>query len=101
MLYMNKNCLKNIKTLYKKSGKCDDHQQFKHILGADMVSTPEVFINSSTIYPMKSTPVKKPNAQKSLCMFNKILEVKNKNAYGRVGAAKYKRMAIKFVNIPW
>ena len=53
----------------KKAGKCDGQQKFKDILEADMVSTPEVFTDNSPISPMKPTPVKKPSAQKSLCMF--------------------------------
>ena len=50
---------------------------------------------------MTSTPVNKPSAQKSLCMFTNILGVKNRTAYCRVGAAKSKRKAIKFGNTPW
>ena len=34
-------------------------------------------------------------------MFTNVLEVKNKTAYRRVGATKYKRKAIKFGNKPW
>ena len=34
-------CLGNIKKLYKQAGKCNDQQQFKYILEASMVSTPE------------------------------------------------------------
>ena len=34
-------CLQNIKKLYKNSVKCDDQQQFKDIIEATMVSTPE------------------------------------------------------------
>ena len=34
-------------------------------------------------------------------MFTNILEVKKKTAYRQVGAAKSKRKAIKFGNIPW
>ena len=49
---------------------------------------------------MTSTPVKKPSARKSLCLFTNILDVK-KNATRQVGAAKYKRKAIKFGNKPW
>ena len=45
-------CLKNIKTLYKQAVKCDDQQQFKYIIEAYMVSTPELFTNNSPIYPM-------------------------------------------------
>ena len=69
-------CLENIKKLYKQAGKCDGQQKFKDILEADMVSTPEGFIDNSPIFPMTLTPVKKPNARKSLCMFTKILDVK-------------------------
>ena len=54
--------LENIKNLYKQAGKCDDQQQFKDILEADMVSTPEVFTENSPISPRKSTLVKKPSA---------------------------------------
>ena len=93
-------CLEIIKKLYKKAGKCDNQLQFKYILEAAMVSTNEVFTNNSPISPRVSRPVKKPSAQKSLCMFTNILEVKKKTAYCRVGAAKSKRKAIKFGNIP-
>ena len=65
-----------------------------------MVSTPEWSTNNSPIYPMLSTPTKKPSAQKSLCLFTSILEVK-KTAYCWVGADKSKRKAIKFGNTPW
>ena len=64
--------LENIKKLYKQAGKCDYQQQFKDMLDADMVSTPEVFTNVSPISPMTSTPVKKKRAQKSLCLFTNI-----------------------------
>ena len=43
-----------------------------------MVSTPEGFTNESPISPMTSTPVKKPRARKSLCLFTNILDVKRK-----------------------
>ena len=33
--------LQNINKLYKHAGKCDDQQQIKYIIEADMVSTPE------------------------------------------------------------
>ena len=56
-----------------------------------MVSTPEVFTNSSHIYPMTSTPVEKPSAWKSLCMFTTALDVKKSSAYCRFRAAKSKR----------
>ena len=31
-------CLENIKKLYKQAGKCENQQQFKDIIEADMVS---------------------------------------------------------------
>ena len=65
-------CLENIKKVYKQAGKCDDQQQFKDILEAAMVSTPEGFTNNSPIYPMTSLPIKKPSARKSLCLFTNI-----------------------------
>ena len=69
-------CLENIKKLYKQAGKCDGQQQFKDILETGMFSTPEIFTNNSPISPMKSTPIKKPSTQKSLCLFTKNIEVK-------------------------
>ena len=66
-----------------------------------MFYTPERFTDNSPIYPMASILVKKQSAQKSLCMFTNILEVKKKTAYRQVVAAKYKPKAIKFINSPW
>ena len=43
-----------------------------------MVSTLEGFTDNSFISPMKSSPVKKPSAQKSLCMFTNVLDVNEK-----------------------
>ena len=77
MLYMNTNVLKTSKII-QKAVKCDNQQQLKEILAADMVSTTEVFTKDSTISPIKSTPVNKPRAQKSLCLFTTILDVKKK-----------------------
>ena len=73
-LYEHK-CLENIKKLYKNVGKCDGEQQLKYIIEATVFSTPEVFNGNSPIYPMKSTPVKKPSDRKSLCLLTKILDV--------------------------
>ena len=44
--------LQNISKLYKHFVKCDNQQQFKGILEAYMVSTPEGFTNNSPISPM-------------------------------------------------
>ena len=49
---------------------------------------------------MTPTPANKPRAQKALCLFTIILDVK-KNATRRVGAAEYKRKAINDENTPW
>ena len=65
-----------------------------------MVSTTEGFYNNNSISPMTLPPVKKPSARKSLCLFNKILDVK-KNATRQVRADKPKRKAIKFRTTPW
>ena len=56
--------LQNIKKLYKHASKCDVQQQFKYILEATMVSTPEGFTNNSPRYLMTPTPVNKPSARK-------------------------------------
>ena len=66
-----------------------------------MVYTPKGFTNNITIYPRTSSPVNKPSARKSLCMFTNVLDVNNKNSYRWVEAAKYMRKAIKFGNTPW
>ena len=66
-----------------------------------MFSTPEEFNDNSPISPMTSTPVKKPSARKSLCMFTNVLEVKNKTTCCRVRAYKSKRKVIKILNTPW
>ena len=66
-----------------------------------MISNPEGFTDNSPIYPMTSTPVKKPSTIKSLCLFTNILDVKKESAYRWVGAAKYERKEIKYGTIPW
>ena len=43
-----------------------------------MVSTLEEVTDESPNVPMTSTPVKKPSASKSLCLFANILNVKKK-----------------------
>ena len=41
-----------------------------------MVYTPKRFTDNSPISPMTSTPIKKPSARKSLCLFTNIFELK-------------------------
>ena len=81
--YMN-----NIKNIYQHAGKFDDQQNLKDILDAALLSTPEVVTDNSPNVPMKSTPVKKPSARKSLCLFTNILDVKPKIAKRCFVAAK-------------
>ena len=50
---------------------------------------------------MTSTPFKKPSSSKSLCLFTNIINVKNKTAKRRVGAAKSKLRAMKVGNRLW
>ena len=71
-------CLENIKKLYKQAGKCDDQKKFKDILDSGMVSTPEVFTDNSPISPRISSPVNKPSARKSMCLFTNVLYVNKK-----------------------
>ena len=56
--------------IYQHAGKCDNQQNLKDIIDAAMVSTSEEFTDNSPNEPMKSTPVKKPSASKSLCLFS-------------------------------
>ena len=53
-----------------------------------MVSTPEGGKYNSPNVPMTSTPLNKPSARKSLCLFTKILDVKPNTEKRRIVAAK-------------
>ena len=75
--------MNNIKNIYQHAGKCDYQQNLKDILEAALLSTPEGFIYNSPNVHMPSTPVKKPSASKSLCLFTNILDVKPKTAKRR------------------
>ena len=72
-IYENK-FLKNIKKLYKQAGKCKYQKTLIDILEDAIVSTPKGITDNSYISPRTPTPVKKPSAQKSLCMFTKKIE---------------------------
>ena len=52
--------MNNIKKIYQHSGKCDDQQNLKDIIDADMVLTPEGVIDDIPNVPMTSTTFKKP-----------------------------------------
>ena len=96
--YFEQKCLKNIKKIYQHAGNCDDQQNLKDILYADMVSITEEITDYSPSFPMISTPVKKSRASKSLCLFTNIFGVRKKTAKRRVGAAKSKHRALKVGN---
>ena len=70
--------MNNIKNVYQHAGKCDDLQNLKDILEADLLSTPKGFTDNSPNVHMTSTPVKKQSARKSLCLFTTILDVQPK-----------------------
>ena len=91
----------NIKKIYQYAGKCDDQQNLKDILYAATVSTPKESTDDSPSFPITKTTVKKLSAKKPLCLFTNIFEVKKKTEKRRVGAAQFKRRAIKICNILW
>ena len=100
VLYEQK-CLQNINNLYKHAGKCDNQKQFKYIIKAAMVYTPEGFTYNSPISTMTSTPIKILIGIKSLCLFTNILDAKNKTSTRQVGAAKSNCKEIKSGTTPW
>ena len=93
--------MNNIKKIYQHAGKCYYQQKLKDILDADMVSTTEGVTYDGPNMPMASTPVKKPSARKSLCLFTNILNIKNKTAKCFIGAAKSKRRSMEVGNSLW
>ena len=94
-------CMNNIKNIYQHAGKFDDQQNIKDILEAAILSTPVGFTENSTNAPTPSTPVKKPSARKSLCLFTNILAVKPTTAKRCFVAAKSRRKAMKVCNSLW
>ena len=73
------------------NSKRDDQQNLKDILEAYLLSTSEGFIDNSPNVHIPSTPVKQPNARKSLFLFTNVLDVKPKTAKRRFVAAKSRR----------
>ena len=91
-------CMNNIKKIYQHAGKCDDQQNLKDIIDAAILSTPEGVTDNSPNVHMTSTPVKKPSAGKSLCLFTKILDVQPKTAKHRFVAEKSRHKSMKVCN---
>ena len=99
--YFEHKFLNGIKKIYQHAGKCDEQQNLKYILDADMMLTPEGVKYESPNVPITSTPVKKLSARKSLCLFSNILNDKKRTSKRRIGAAKSKRRSIKVGNSLW
>ena len=93
--------MNTIKKIYQHAGKCDDQQNLKDIIDSAVMLTLEVVIDNSPNAPITSTPVNKPSASKSLCLFTNILDAKPKIENRRIVAAKYKLRAIKVGNNQW
>ena len=87
--YFEHRCMKNIKNIYQHAGNCDYQQNLKDILEDTILSTPEVFTDNIPNVHMTSSPVKKPSARKSLCLFTNILDVKPTTAKRRFLSKKY------------
>ena len=66
-----------------------------------MVLSLEGVTNENPNVPMTPTPVKKPSARKSLCLFTNIFDVLKPPAKRRIGAVKSKRIAMKVGNSLW
>ena len=69
-------CLNNIKKIYQHAGKCDYQQNFKDILEADIVSTPEEITDYSPSFPMTQKTTNKTSARKSLRLVTNTFDVK-------------------------
>ena len=93
--------MNNIKNIYQHAGKCDDKKNLKDILEAAILSTPDIFTYNSPNVHMTSSPVNKPSARKSLCLFTNILTVQPKTAKRRFLAAKPRRKSMKVCNSLW
>ena len=93
--------MNNTKKIYQHAGKCDDQQNLKDIIYAAILSTSEIITDHSPNVHQKSTPVKKPNARKSLCLCTNILDVQPKTAKRRFVAAKSRRKSMKVCKSLW
>ena len=99
--YFEHKCMNNIKKIYQHAGKCDYQQNLNDILEAALISNPEGVIYNSPNVHMPSSPVKKPSASKSQCLFTNILDVKPKTAKHRFVAEKSRRKDMKVGNSLW
>ena len=93
--------MNNTKKIYQHAVKYDDLQNIKDVLEADLISTLDIFTDNSPNVHTTSSPVKKPSARKSLCLFTNILDVKPTTAKLRFVAAKSRRKSMKVCNSVW
>ena len=63
-------CFDNIKKIYQHAGKCDNQQNLKDLLDADIVLTPEEVTYDSPNVPITSTPVKKNQVLGNRCVYS-------------------------------
>ena len=76
-------------------------KKLKDIIYASILSTPEGVIDNSPNVHLTLSPVKKPSAMKSLCLFTNILDVQPETAKRRFVAAKPRRKSMKVCNSLW
>ena len=93
--------MNNIKKIYQHAGKCDYQQNIKYIIDAAILSTPEGVTDNSPNVHIAPTPVKKPSARKSLCLFTYILDVQPKIVEPRFVAETSRGNAMKVCNRFW
>ena len=87
---------------YKKSsGKCDNQQEYKAIVKAAIVSTPEVIAENIPLNMGRLGTTKKSSARKSLSPFFALLDVKQKTVVRILGASKTKCKAIRTISSLW
>ena len=87
-------CFENIKTLYKSAQKCYGQQKYKAIIESSIVSTPEGLSDNSPMDMGTSKHINIPCSWKSPNKISKILNVKHKTYFCRLGDAKTERKAI-------
>ena len=87
-------CQENINNLYKTAGRYYDQQQYKAILEATMVSTPEECNDKSTMKPNQYKS-KNPSLRKPPHQFLETLDVRHNTDVRRLGSSKAKRKAIR------
>ena len=94
-------CPENIKKLYTSSVKCNYQLQFKVIIEASMVTTPEIFTDNIPMSPGPPVIFKTYSAIKSLRLFIEVFYFKRKISFRRVGDSKSKRKSTRAGIMLW